>query len=303
MGEQGRPTEPEISTNERIVCCIGDLHGHISKLQKLWSNLETVISPPSFQTALIIFLGDYCDKGPDTRSVIDFLISLPSRYPKQTHVFLSGNHDLGFAAFIGVLPPPPDGSTFAETWKGSEQYGEKVGWYKGAGYENMHLQGRLWGGPVDSNAASTFQSYGIPYGSTDLVKAVPEEHKKFLADLVWVHEEDDVCIETSEGRKHYKLIAVHAGLEKTKGVQEQLKLLRARDTSQPMIVALTGRSNVLDIPQELVDCPTPTMLVSGHHGKLELNGLRLIIDESGGKERKPLAAVVLPSMMVVRDIW
>ncbi|XP_010243959.1 PREDICTED: uncharacterized protein LOC104587886 isoform X2 [Nelumbo nucifera] len=259
MGEQGRPTEPEISTNERIVCCIGDLHGHISKLQKLWSNLETVISPPSFQTALIIFLGDYCDKGPDTRSVIDFLISLPSRYPKQTHVFLSGNHDLGFAAFIGVLPPPPDGSTFAETWKGSEQYGEKVGWYKGAGYENMHLQGRLWGGPVDSNAASTFQSYGIPYGST--------------------------------------------GLEKTKGVQEQLKLLRARDTSQPMIVALTGRSNVLDIPQELVDCPTPTMLVSGHHGKLELNGLRLIIDESGGKERKPLAAVVLPSMMVVRDIW
>ena len=24
---------------------------------------------------------------------------------------------------------------------------------------------------------------------TDLVKAVPDEHKKFLADLVWVHEE------------------------------------------------------------------------------------------------------------------
>lgn len=24
---------------------------------------------------------------------------------------------------------------------------------------------------------------------TDLVRAVPEEHKKFLADLVWVHEE------------------------------------------------------------------------------------------------------------------
>lgn len=24
---------------------------------------------------------------------------------------------------------------------------------------------------------------------TDLVKAVPDEHKKFLADMVWVHEE------------------------------------------------------------------------------------------------------------------
>ncbi|XP_019051633.1 PREDICTED: uncharacterized protein LOC104587896 isoform X2 [Nelumbo nucifera] len=115
--------------------------------------------------------------------------------------------------------------------------------------------------------------------------------------------QDDVCIETSEGRKHCKLIAVYAGLEKTKGVPEQLiKLLRTRDTSQPKIVALTGRSNVLDIPQELVDCPTPIVVVSGHHGKLELNGLRLIIDESGGQENKPLAAIVFPSMMVVRDI-
>ena len=25
--------------------------------------------------------------------------------------------------------------------------------------------------------------------ATDLIKAVPAEHKKFLADLVWVHEE------------------------------------------------------------------------------------------------------------------
>lgn len=24
---------------------------------------------------------------------------------------------------------------------------------------------------------------------TDLVKAVPDDHKKFLADMVWVHEE------------------------------------------------------------------------------------------------------------------
>lgn len=27
------------------------------------------------------------------------------------------------------------------------------------------------------------------YLRTDLVKAVPDDHKKFLADLVWVHEE------------------------------------------------------------------------------------------------------------------
>jgi hypothetical protein len=30
-------------------------------------------------------------------------------------------------------------------------------------------------------------------------------------------------------------------------------------------------------------------VVSGHHGKLHIEGLRLIIDESGGFENKPLS--------------
>jgi hypothetical protein len=42
-------------------------------------------------------------------------------------------------------------------------------------------------------------------------------------------------------------------------------------------------------------------VVSGHHGKLHVEGLRLIIDESGGVEEKPMAAIVLPSMKIVRD--
>lgn len=42
-------------------------------------------------------------------------------------------------------------------------------------------------------------------------------------------------------------------------------------------------------------------MVSGHHGKLHIEGLRLIIDEGGGLEHKPIAALVLPSMKMVRD--
>lgn len=42
-------------------------------------------------------------------------------------------------------------------------------------------------------------------------------------------------------------------------------------------------------------------MVSGHHGKLHINGLRLIIDEGGGLEANPIAAIVLPSMQLVRD--
>nr|DAD48628.1 TPA_asm: hypothetical protein HUJ06_018565 [Nelumbo nucifera] len=251
-------------TPKRVVCCIGDVHGFLSKLQNLWSNLETLIDPLAFQSALIIFLGDYCDRGPDTRKVIDFLISLPSRYPNQTHVFLCGNHDLAFAAFVGLLPPPPDGSPFSGTWKEFDQNEEREGWYKGPGYESMHLQGRRWAGSIKDrsnhakgmeykgsiyDAGPTFESYGVPHGSADLVKAVPDDHKKFLADLVWVHEEDSVWIELPEGRKCCKLIAVHAGLERGKGVEEQLKFLKAKDTRISKVECLSGRKNVWDIPQ------------------------------------------------------
>ena len=42
-------------------------------------------------------------------------------------------------------------------------------------------------------------------------------------------------------------------------------------------------------------------MLSGHHGKLHVEGLRLIIDQGGGLENNPVAAMVLPSRMVVRD--
>ncbi|KAF9597002.1 hypothetical protein IFM89_014716 [Coptis chinensis] len=299
---------------ERIICCIGDLHGHITKLQKLWTNLETLINPISFQTSLIIFLGDYCDRGPNTRKVLDFLISLPSKYPNQTHVYLSGNHDFAFSAFLRVLPLPPNGLSFSDTWKQYEHNEDREGWYKDVGYEDMHLQGRRWGGRIREkvnldkgteyigsiyDAGTTFESYGVPHGSADLVKAVPDEHKKFLSELVWVHEEENVCVETSEGKTNCRLIAVHAGLEKVKGVEEQLKILKAKDTSIPKVEALSGRASVWEIPKEL--CEKPTIVVSGHHGKLHIDGLRLIIDEGGGKENNPVAAIVLPSMTLVRD--
>ncbi|XAR64647.1 Phosphoprotein phosphatase [Bertholletia excelsa] len=301
-------------TKDRIVCCIGDIHGYIIKLRNLWSNLECLIDPCDFEHALIIFLGDYCDRGPNTREVIDFLISLPSKYPNQSHVFLCGNHDLAFAAFVGVLPAPADGSEFSATWGEYAASEEREGWYRGDGYEKMHLQGRRWAGEIKVrfnqlkgteykgsiyDAGPTFESYGVPHGSGDLMKAVPDEHKKFLANLVWVHEEDDVSIETEEGIKHCELIAVHGGLEKGKGVEEQLRFLKARDTRIPKVEALSGRKNVWDIPEGLTEYPT--ILVSGHHGKLHIEGLRLVIDEGGGLENNPVAAIVLPSRKIVRD--
>lgn len=300
--------------SEKIVICVGDIHGYVEKLRSLWSELESAVGSTVFSSATIIFLGDYCDRGPDTRHVISFLLSLPSLYPRQQHVFLAGNHDFAFSAFLLLLPPPPNGTHLKDTWKEFEANEEREGWYKGEKYEEMHLQGRRWAGCIKDrwnaakglpykgsiyDAGTTFESYGVQHGSSELMKAVPDEHKKFLADLVWVHEEENVCIDTPEGRKCCKLIAVHAGLEKSKGVEEQIKILKAKDTSIPKVADLSGRRDVWDLPKELAE--EPTILVSGHHAKLHIEGLRLIIDEGGGFEDKPIAAVVLPSMQLVRS--
>ncbi|KAG5126298.1 hypothetical protein JHK82_027133 [Glycine max] len=216
---------------------MGDIHGFITKLQILWSNLEASLDRSEFEIATLIFLGDYCDRGPDTRHLIEFLVSLPSRY------LLGGVVQRGRVREYAASR-------------------EKVEWEdKGEGTE---YQGSIY------DAGPTFESYGVLHASAgnpnlfltlqydgsslnaDLVKAVPDDHKKFLADLVWVHEEDDVFVNTDDGVKCCKLIAVHAGLEKGKDLKEQLKLLKARDTRVPKVEALSGRKSVWDIPEEII---------------------------------------------------
>lgn len=295
-----------------MTVCIGDIHGFHDKLQRLWSNLHRFIGSPAFERATVIFLGDYCDRGPNTSKVVDFLVSLPSRYPSQKHVFLCGNHDFAFAAFLNILPPP-HASSFSDTWKAFEGNEEREGWWAGEGSEEMHIQGRRWAGNIRDrfnvkkgveyqgsiyDARPTFESYGVPHGHIDLMKVVPEEHKKFLQDLVWVHEEGEVDTGDPE-IGCTKLVAVHAGLEKTHNVEEQLKVLYNKDVTLPRVEALSGRKNVWDIPLELSE--KKVLLVSGHHGTLHVDKFRFIIDECGGLEHLPIAAIVFPSGAIIRD--
>ncbi|KAK0585261.1 hypothetical protein LWI29_025760 [Acer saccharum] len=216
------------------------------------------------------------------RQVIDFLVSLPKNYPEQKHVYLSGNHDLAFSAFVGVLPKLSDGSEFKEGWKEYEHNEEREGWFNGNGYESMHLQGRRWVGDIKDKL--TLKVLNIK----DLFMMLLPLFTPMVMDLP-----DDVSIETEDGIKHCKLIIVHSGLEKGKNVEEQLKRLKAKDTRVSKVEALSGRKN------ELTE--KPTIIVSGHHGKLHIDGLRLIIDEGGGLPNNPVAAIVLPSKKIVRD--
>jgi serine/threonine protein phosphatase 1 len=67
------------------ILAIGDVHGASTSLDAL---LAAVRPTPD---DLLVFLGDYVDRGPDSRGVLDRLIALG-----QSHrcVFLRGNHEL-----------------------------------------------------------------------------------------------------------------------------------------------------------------------------------------------------------------
>lgn len=66
---------------------IGDIHGCLTPLKRLWDFIDP---KPEDQ---IVFMGDYVDRGPDTKGVIDFLLGLQ---PDFNMTFLSGNHEEKF---------------------------------------------------------------------------------------------------------------------------------------------------------------------------------------------------------------
>lgn len=66
------------------IFAIGDIHGHLTALESL---LKVV---PFVPGDLLVFLGDYVDKGPDVRGVLEFLCGFAER---PNTIFLRGNHD------------------------------------------------------------------------------------------------------------------------------------------------------------------------------------------------------------------
>jgi serine/threonine protein phosphatase 1 len=69
---------------------IPDLHGSLDLLMKF------LTYGPGF--GKLVFLGDYVDRGPDSKKVLDLVFSLP----KETTVLLRGNHeDMMIEAYLG----------------------------------------------------------------------------------------------------------------------------------------------------------------------------------------------------------
>ncbi len=78
---------------------IGDIHGCSRALDGLIDKIKPT------EHDRLIFLGDYVDRGPDSRGVIERLIDLRKRC---TAIYLLGNHDIIFRSVLGGFP--------TETW-------------------------------------------------------------------------------------------------------------------------------------------------------------------------------------------
>lgn len=78
-----------------IYYIIGDIHGEIDRLKQLHSDI-TNYHQRRFQKRqlIIVHLGDYIDRGPDSYAVIDFIMNLTANLPKMTRIInLKGNHE------------------------------------------------------------------------------------------------------------------------------------------------------------------------------------------------------------------
>ena len=75
---------------------IGDVHGCAAELSRLVEGL------PLVQGDDVVFLGDYIDRGPNSREVVSYLLTLQKDHDAVRFVFLKGNHEDMLLSFLGL---------------------------------------------------------------------------------------------------------------------------------------------------------------------------------------------------------
>jgi serine/threonine protein phosphatase 1 len=138
---------------------IGDIHGCIRQLVELIDAIDADLKAFPVKRHRIITLGDYVDRGPDSKAVLQFLIECRKTRPM---ICLRGNHDQRMLEFIDV--PDEVGEAFL-------QYG---------GRELLSSYG------IDPDTTTDLAGLSKAFG-----RKVPREHIDFLDSLALSHVEQD----------------------------------------------------------------------------------------------------------------
>jgi len=183
--------DPEDEYRYRRIIAIGDLHGYYDPLKKL---LE-LIDPG--QEDLLVFIGDYIDRGPQSYEVVQALIDLQSSY--ENIVFLKGNHEDMMLGTLGYSAGVSDLNTWLYNGGGLtlKSYGMEPDGFKGIG-----------GVSCDENSGR------------DLLSYIPDDHLDFLLSLSLMYETD-------------RFFFCHAGVDSQTSIRQgksnQIDLLWMRD--------------------------------------------------------------------------
>lgn len=136
---------------------VGDLHGCVREFAIL---LDTLLGQENLTADdLVLFIGDYVDRGPDSKAVVSMLLELRRRFPGT--VFLRGNHE---AMLLDYLSGDPSA-------------------------RELYLY---------NGGDTTLASYGLDRNAPprEVLKAIPREHLQFfeesehgvlLAEFLFVH--------------------------------------------------------------------------------------------------------------------
>jgi serine/threonine protein phosphatase 1 len=92
-------SKPRLPDGVRIYA-ISDVHGCAQLLQQMLKVIDADVASSPPHRAIEIYLGDYVDRGPDSRTTLDLLIE---RSRRGNAIFLKGNHE---ALMINALRDP-----------------------------------------------------------------------------------------------------------------------------------------------------------------------------------------------------
>ncbi len=181
----GDITYPRVPDGMRLYA-IGDIHGRADLLIDLHRRMirDSAGARPGKRVA--VYLGDYVDRGPDSREVIESLLGEP--LPGFTAHFLKGNHEDMLLRFL---------------------VGEKIceAWLANGGGATLMSYG-IAAGKVLAAAGNISGDHAMIDLRGALADALPEQHHAFYQNLQLVHVAGDY-------------VFVHAGLRPGVALEHQ----------------------------------------------------------------------------------
>lgn len=110
-----RKPESPPSTGGRLVYAVGDVHGRLDLLGPLLRDIaEDALATRPAERPLLVMLGDYVDRGPDSKGVVDLLLEMKAYARIETRT-LKGNHE---EALLKFLDDPPFGGVWMDNGGG-----------------------------------------------------------------------------------------------------------------------------------------------------------------------------------------